>query len=197
MANQDIKIQIEKPNIQLIKVKIKGTSPLIFHRWDEKAIKMIVDKQMKKAKSNTREARNPDAEVEASYYKNSKDEVAFPALSIKQSMVGAARNLENVTMTQLRGAIFVVGDQDGLIPVNYKIKESRQDMVRVGMGAADIRFRGQVKDWSMDLIVKFYGNVISAEQVVNLLQVAGFSCGIGEWRPERNGDYGTFEVVTK
>lgn len=198
VKKQEIKLTIPRANIQLLKVKIVGLSPLIFHRWDEKAIKMIQDKQAKTAKSNVREARNPEAEYEASFYKTKDGAVAFPALSIKQAMVGAARNLEGVTMTLLRGAVFVVGDSDGLIKVNYPKggKEMRTDMVRVGMGTADVRYRGQVKDWSMDLIIKYNADVLSAEQVVNLLQIAGFSCGLGEWRPERNGDFGTFEVAS-
>ena len=193
--NKELKIQIAAPNIQLMKTKIIGNSNLIFHRWSEKAMKMILDKQLKKAKSNVRDVRNPEKEAEESYYKNAEGKIAFPALCIKQAMVNAARNLEGVTMTLLRGAIFVVGDGDGLIPVKYKKKSTRQDMVRVGMGTADLRFRGQVSDWSMDFVIKFNADIFSAEQVINLLQTAGFACGLGEWRPERSGDYGTFEVA--
>lgn len=193
MQTKELKINIPAPNIQSMKVTIRGTSPLIFHKWSEKAIKMILDKQMKKAQKG-REVRNPEEEAEASYYKDTEGNVAFPALCIKQAMVNAARNIEGVTMALLRGAVFVVGDKEGLIPVTYKEKSTRQDMVRVGMGSADIRFRGQVKDWSMAFVIKFNADVVSAEQVLNLLQIAGFSCGLGEWRPERNGDFGTFEV---
>jgi hypothetical protein len=46
----------------------------------------------------------------------------------------------------------------------------------------------------MKLNVTFNAGKFSAEQVLNLLQYAGFSCGLGEWRPEKNGDSGTFEV---
>jgi len=188
-----LKFEIPAPNIKSLLVVIEGTSPLIFHRWSEKAKQMILDKQMKKA-SKGREVRNPEKDVEDSYYKNSEGKIAFPALCIKQAMVNAVRNVEGVTMTLLRGSVFVVGDKDGLILVQYKEKSGRSDMVRVGMGSADIRFRGQVKDWSMKFIIKFNADVISAEQVLNLLNISGFSCGLGEWRPERNGDFGTFQV---
>lgn len=187
-------IEIPAPNIKMMRVKIVGTAPMIFHKWSEKAIKMILDKQLKKASANTREPKDPQKEYEDSFYKNKKGEVAFPALCIKQAMVGASRNVEGLTMTLLRGGVFVVGDEDGLIVVKYKKKERRQDMVRVGMGVADIRFRGQVKDWSMEFDIKWNADLFSQEQVLNLLNIAGFSCGLGEWRPERNGDFGTFEV---
>jgi hypothetical protein len=188
-----LKFEIPAPNIKDMKVKIEGTMPLIFHRWSEKAKQMILDKQMKKA-TKGREVKNPEQDAEDSYYKDSSGKIAFPALCIKQAMVNAVRNVEGVTMTLLRGSVFVVGDKEGLIPVEYKKKSMRSDMVRVGMGTADIRFRGQVEDWSMTFIIKFNADVVSAEQVLNLLNIAGFSCGLGEWRPERNGDFGTFQV---
>lgn len=195
MAGKDKQFNIPRPDIQMMKVKITGTSPLIFHKWDEKAKKMMLDKQMKKASSNKREIRDPEKEYLATYYRNAAGKIAFPALSLKQSLIGACRNVEGITMTLIRGAIFIVGDADGLIEVAYEKESMRQDMVRVGMGTADLRFRGQVEGWSMEFPVKWNNSVLSAEQVLNLFQIAGFSNGLGDWRPERNGDFGTFELA--
>lgn len=217
----EVQVAIPAPNIRQMGVRIKGTSPLIFHKWSEKAKRQIRDKQAMKAKT-AREVRNPVEEYINSFYYTSGGEVAFPALSIKQALVGAARSIEGVTMTELRGAVFVIGDPDGMIPVLIEGKpikpqaqpdiegnfpenifgvdpkipqiEMREDMVRVGMGSADLRYRGQVKDWEMAFIIKFNANKLSYEQVLNLVQYAGFSSGLGEWRPEKNGGYGTFEV---
>lgn len=227
MKGTELKVQIPAPDIRQMKVKIVGMpfSSLIFHKWSEKAKREMLEKQMKKAQKG-RETRNPEAEYKASFYYDAENFVAFPALCIKQAMIGAARNVEGLAMTLVRGAVFVVGDVDGLIPVLVKGKkikisstpkkypedeapenvyaydpklgenvQMRQDMVRVGMGSADLRFRGQVKNWSMDFIVKYNAGVFSAEQVLNLLQIAGFSQGIGEWRPEKSGDFGTFEIA--
>lgn len=205
--------QIPAPNKKIIKVKIEGTSPLIFHKWDEKAIKMMLDKQLKKAQKG-RDIREPEREYEHSFYYNALDQVAFPSRNIKQAIVGSARFLNDVKMTLLRGTIFVMGDKDGFIPVlkNGKLitrkdvkkhtQEStdswmRQDMVTVGMGSADIRFRGEIKDWSMEFLIEFDADLLSAEQVLNLLQRAGFSQGLGEWRAERNGESGSFQVAGK
>jgi hypothetical protein len=196
IAKKDVQgLSIPAMNIQLMKVKINGTAPLIFHKWDEKAIRMILDKQMKKAQKG-REVRDPEKEYESSFYYDSEGNIAFPARNIKQAIVGSARFINGVPMTILRGALFVEGDKDGFIPLTYKEKTMRQDMVTVGMGTADIRFRGQVEGWSMELMIKFDANILSSEQVLNLLQRAGFSQGLGEWRPERNGDNGTFEIET-
>ena len=65
---------------------------------------------------------------------------------------------------------------------------------RVGMGTADIRYRPEFRDWKIPVSIKFNANAVSAEQIANLLNTAGFAIGIGEWRPERNGSYGRFHV---
>lgn len=208
-------MSIPAPNIKQVKVAISGLSPLIFHKWDEKAIRMMLDKQMKKA-AKGREARDPDAEYENSYYYDEQDDVAFPARNLKQAIVGSARFLSDVKMTILRGTIFVWGSADkaqhnenNFIKVLHQgkpisrqmVKDNmemwkRQDMVTVGMGSADIRFRGQIPEWTMEFFIEFDADMLSLEQVLNLLARAGFSQGIGEWRPEKNGDNGTFQVTS-
>jgi hypothetical protein len=195
MKPKDIKICIPEPSIQMLTTVIEGTAPLIMHQWSEKAKSQIKEKQAGQ-KKKVREVRNPEEEYQASYYRNSDGAISFPALCIKQAMVNAARNIEGVTMTVLRGAIFVKGDKDGLIPVDYKSERMREDMVRLGgfSNPADIRYRGEVTDWSMKIVVQHNADVITASMVLNLLNTAGFACGLGEWRPERNGDKGTFRV---
>ena len=32
------------------------------------------------------------------------------------------------------------------------------------------------------------------EQIAMLISNAGFSVGVGEWRPEKGGDFGTFAI---
>ena len=72
----------------------------------------------------------------------------------------------------------------------------REDVCRVGMGVADLRYRGQFDPWGVKLRVQINTAVISPEQVVNLFNLAGFAVGVAEWRPERNGPYGRFRVAT-
>lgn len=205
--SQDIAFTIPAPNIRTMKVRIVGTASLIFHKWDEKAIQMILDKQLKKVQKG-RGVRNPEREYENSFYYDGSDQVAIPARNIKQAIVGSARFINGIPMTILRGAIFVMGDIDGFIPVllnNKPVTKAiavknqkewmRQDMVTVGMGSADIRFRGELPTgWEAEFLIQFDADLLSAEQVLNLLSRAGFSQGLMEWRPEKNGDRGTFKI---
>jgi len=216
-------IQIPAPNIKTVEIEVKSSTPLMFHKWSEKAKAQIRDKQQKKVKAG-RPVREPEVEYHNSFYYTKDGYVSFPALAIKQAIVGAARSIDGLQMTVIRGNIFVVGDEDGLVPVlvdGKPIKPSKkletasgsqgenvyaidkenpnilmmEHMVRVARGGADLRYRGMVKNWTMKLLIRFNADMFSAEQVVNLIQTAGFSQGLGEWRPERNGDWGCFEVV--
>lgn len=195
MAGQTLNFVINRPNIQKISVEIVGTSPMIQHKFSEKAKREMLEKQQKKA-AKKKEARDPEKEYQASLYKNSKGKVAFPALAVKQAIVSAARNVDGLPMTILRGAVFIKGDEDGLIEVIYPKGDliMREDVVRIGMGSADLRYRGEIRNWSMKLPIEFNADVLSTEQILNLLQTAGFACGLGEWRPERNGESGTFTI---
>jgi len=74
----------------------------------------------------------------------------------------------------------------------------REDMVRVGgiSKTADIRHRAEFDDWYMDLEIEWNKNgPVTIDQIINLINLGGFTNGIGEWRPEKDGSYGTFRVV--
>ena len=44
------------------------------------------------------------------------------------------------------------------------------------------------------LPITFNARMISAEQIVAMLDAGGFGTGIGEWRPEKDGQFGRFHV---
>jgi len=48
--------------------------------------------------------------------------------------------------------------------------------------------------WKCILPVQFDGNVINQEQIINLINYAGWHIGVGAWRPQNMGTYGRFEV---
>lgn len=185
-------------------IEIVGTSPLICHAWSEKAKRAMLDKQMKKAKQ-AKEAKRPVVDVvESLYWLSTKPDLALdddtllaairsgsfgmPAVSFKSAAVDACSHIEGVTKVQARGAFHIEGD---MIAVQG-VPQMREDMVRVGMGTADVRYRAEFREWGARLALRYNARVLSAEQIVNLFNVGGFAIGIGEWRPEKNGSFGRF-----
>lgn len=198
-----MEVQIPELNISSFEIKIIGDSPLIVHAWDDKAKQMILDKQMKKANSG-REAKDPFEDFCNSLYwltgkpeKPTMDDVltakfGFPVVAFKAAAVDAGYQSGVLAKkTTARGAFHIVGE---MAEINGT-PEMREDMVRVGMGTADIRYRGEFKNWSTVLSIRYNKNAMSMEQIVNLFNVGGFACGVGEWRPAKDGSYGMFHVA--
>lgn len=115
--NQITKIEIPAPNIQVMEVTIKGTTPLIYHRWTEKAKLMLLKTQMKDPEAKKRTIRDPKSEYLDTFYRDSDGNLAWPVLNIKKAMTDSARNIPGITMTLLRGSIFTVGDANGFVKV--------------------------------------------------------------------------------
>lgn len=190
-ANATSTIELPPLNIQQVAFNLIGDSPLIVHAWSEKAKRAMIDKQMKKA-TKAREARDPEADYEACFYRTESGAYGFPAIGVKAAMISACR-FADMKMTVSRGAFHI--DCEMLEVIGDP--RPREDMVRVGMGTADIRYRPEFVEWRIPVTLKINASIISPEQVANLLNIAGFGVGIGEWRPERNGQYGRFHVAAE
>jgi hypothetical protein len=197
MATNETAIELPKLNIQTMDILIVGDTPLICHRWSEKAKKQMLDKQMKKAKPG-KEAKDPEQDFIDSLYQLPEGGFGFPVIAFKNAAVTACTSVDGITKVAARQA-FRVGstlEKSELVPIEGGKPEPREDMVRIGMGTADIRYRGQFPQWWCTVRVRFNANVLSAEQIVNLFNTAGFGVGVGEWRMEKDGQNGCFHVAS-
>lgn len=177
-------------------IKVRGLSPLIMHRWDEKAKQEMLDKQMKKTVK--KEPKDPERQYQSSIYWISEGQLGFPADAFKKAAVRGAKQL-GLVMTDMKGAFFVKGiysEKEGrqMVPIKGSVTK-REDMVRLESGVADIRFRAHVEEWEAELNIKYNETMVSEDQLINMFNAGGFAAGVGEWRPEKNGDFGQFEVV--
>ena len=202
-ASKSAGIELPPLNIQTLKVRLIGDSPLIVHAWSPKALAQMAAKQQKKATAG-REAKDPWADFCGSmYWLSERPEnpteadvetarFGFPAIAFKAAAVTACTSIGAITKVAARQAFHVEGEY---VEIKSPSPPSmREDVCRVGMGTADLRYRGEWAKWSVDLLVKFNAGIMSAEQVINLFETAGFAVGVGEWRPERDGPYGRFHV---
>ncbi|QAZ45971.1 hypothetical protein C1M53_26675 [Mesorhizobium sp. Pch-S] len=205
----DAGIELPPLMIDLLQVTLIGDSPLIVHAWSAKAKKEMLDKQMKVAKP-AKEAKDPRADFEASMYRLADGGYGFPSVAFKNAAVTAGTSVAGLTKIQARQAFHILGedaDIEGafegaisrvnLVRIEGGEPTMREDMVRVGMGTADLRYRPEFTNWKTTILVRFNRNVLSEAQILNLLNVAGFAVGVGEWRPEKDGQYGMFHVATE
>lgn len=189
MVTSKVVIEIPAVKISVMPITLVGDSPLISHRWSDKAKQMMLDKQMGKAVQK-KAPKDPEQEYLDSLYVHPDGGYGFPSVAFKAAAVSACRSVEGIKMTEARAAFHVPGE---LVKIDGEPK-MREDMVRIGMGTADIRYRGEFDPWRATLFVRYNENVLTPSQIVNLFNVAGFGVGIGEWRPEKDGSYGMFHV---
>jgi hypothetical protein len=205
MAAKSATTSIELPplNIQTVEVPIIGDGPLIVHAWSRKAREQMLAKQMKKATAG-KTAKDPWQDFCESLYwldglpdRPTEDDVengrfGFPAVAFKASAITAVTTIGSLTKVLARQCFHIA---DEMVEILGPPPAMREDMVRVGMGTADIRHRGEFKPWGAILRVQFNANVLSAEQVLSLFEAGGFGVGVGEWRPEKDGVSGRFHVA--
>lgn len=104
-------------------------------------------------------------------------------------------------MTQARGAFQILAEEDGMVEMHFASMRIVEHGVRINNGKSfDLRYRPEFTDWSCAITIRYNAGVISAEQIVNLLSVAGFHCGIAELRPNSKSgpgyQNGMYEVTT-
>lgn len=209
MAKQMEAIELPRLDIRLMEVTVIGDSPLIVHAWSQKAKGLMLDKQMKRA-AGPKEAKDPVADFEASLYRFPDGGHGFPSVGFKSAAVTAITSVGGLTKVAARQAFHILGEDvdvvgafDGtrarqsLVRIEGGEPTMREDLVRVGMGTADLRYRGEFTDWRARLLVRYNANVLSESQILNVVNAAGFAVGVGEWRPERDGQFGMFHVATQ
>ena len=207
-------IEIRPIEIKKVTIRIVGDTPLIMHAWSEKAKRMMLEAQMGVAKGKKKEAKNPvDDFIRSMYWLTPMPEdgtmesfeeaiangarFGFPVTAFKQAAISAAYRMGWAKdKMSMRGAFFIDSDENGMIEIHSDTPEMREDMVKIGMGTADIRYRGEFKNWYADLTISYNANgQYSLENIVNIINAGGYVCGVGEWRPERDGQNGMFHVA--
>jgi hypothetical protein len=111
-----------------------------------------------------------------------------PAAGFTNAIISAARQLPGApSMTALRGAFFVIGGADGLVPVH-----APEPIIRVDggnnpnkRGAAITIRRPCYSPWSCEFRVDFNAGVLSWQDLLSLINAAGFCVGVGDARPEK------------
>lgn len=188
-------IEIDRIDAETLRVPIVGTAPLIVHRFSEKAKRAMLDAMQ--GRKSPKEPKDPEAEYKAAFYRLADGRPGFPAIAFKSATVGGARFYSGITMTALKQFLFFKGEpgEDGqpyvLIEGEPKMRE---DVVRVNRGGTDLRYRPEFPEWKATLDVIYVRSALTRNSVLSLIDAGGMGVGVGEWRPERDGGFGTYMV---
>lgn len=200
-------VSIKPPNFQEAMFQIKGTAPLVIHRFSVKTREQMKQKmETGKAASSrkNREAKDTDDIFNESRYISTEGWDGFHAASIRNAMIGVCR-LVNFKMTLAKLSVFVEADgwdkfepQIPLIRIHGK-PTKQEDMARVETGQPYVTVRAAYHDWSANVRIRWDGDQFTLSDVTNLLMRVGMQNGIGEGRPNSKNSagmgWGLFEIA--
>lgn len=182
--------------------KIQGTRPLLQHRFDEQA-------EASSGKSTRHvvvQQRIPRDEAERVCYRFPENGGFFiPGAAFARLLreAGGAHKLKG----SRKSAKFVVPAatlvmEDAITLTNgdgkTKLKDFEVDSRPVTIPATKgriMRHRPRFDCWSCEVPIRINTDLLSEEFVHKLLVDGGEQIGVGDFRPERGGPFGTFRVV--
>jgi len=197
-ADAEAAIQIDRIAAETIIVPIIGVTPLIAHRFSEKAKRQMLDAMQ--GRKTPKQPKDPVAEFTAARYRFADGGDGFPVIGFKSATVGGARFYQGVTMAALKQFMFFSGEigNDGqmLARIEYEGDDPimREDVVRVNRGGTDLRYRPIYMAWKTNLKVTYVTSSLTRQSVISLIDAGGMGVGVGEWRVEKDGDFGTYRI---
>lgn len=198
--NRSVEIEIAAIEHGVVRVFIRGRTPLILNRLSEKARhELLLPPGRKNAAERAQSLKHdPLAEFAAAAHTledaHAPTLLAFPATALKGAMRDAALEMKGTSKAQIGRLTFIATD---LIPV-YGIPHVMCSTVRMADPGRtpDIRTRVILPEWAALAEITFVTPQLRAQSILNLLHAAGLICGVGDWRPQKgSGSYGQFEVV--
>jgi hypothetical protein len=205
---EETMVSIKAPNIKKGEVWIKGTAPLVMHKFSHKAKEIIKQKQAAGSTANKnkkKEAKNFEECFQESRHISMEGWDGIPAAAFRNACISACR-LVGFKMSLAKLSIFIIEDgwdrDEGTPLVKLIGGEPRmlESMVRIGgiTKTVDISVRPQWLEWGARLRFKYDADQFTATDVVNLIARVGMQVGICEGRPDSSSStgmgWGTFEI---
>jgi len=199
-------VSVPAPNFEVGKFTIRGTAPLVIHRFSAKTKAEMKDR-METGKAagsrKNREAKDTDNLYQEARYVSKEGWDGFHAGALRHALISACR-LVNFRMTLAKLSVFVVADGvDALEPQIPLVKiigkpVKQEDMARVETGQPYVTVRAAYHDWKAVVRIRWDLDQFTHVDIANLLMRVGMQVGICEGRPDSKNSagmgWGLFEV---
>ena len=174
-------------------VEIAFTSPILMQRWTTKAVRKMLGKMV--GMEVVQSFKDLTEDYEDSWYRNDQGAPALPCRIFKASFVeGAISTSKLVTKADIRRSLRVLGHTAPLLLPKNEDKEMDTKIVHNSNGSPDVRARALFPEGTKCRLVIEFGLPLTVDKVMAAIEAAGATIGVCEWRPDKGGDFGTFEV---
>lgn len=184
----------------LIQCEVFGMTPLMQCRFSEDA-----EISSSQATRRTKIAeRTPRDAAESVCYRNTDGELYVPSTQIRAAIIEAGSNhkqrgnrkslkyILGGALTLLDEQLLVIDPSTGKPYKTFEV-DSRPVTIPATKGKV-MRHRPRFDKWKLAFEIRINLNLVDVETVAMLLAEAGEQFGIGDWRPQRMGSFGTFFV---
>jgi len=201
-------VEITPPKFRTAVFKLIGMSPLVIHRFSQKAKTDIENRakagDLAKAKKKKEAADFDQAYLDA-FHVSTDGWYGFPASAFRNAMIEACK-IVNYVMTRAKLAVFVEADGidevEGIGLVRIEGKPEKMSMAVRNQnsisGGSSICVRPMWRKWEMTLHVRYDEDMMTLTDITNLLARAGAQVGVGEGRPASRKScgmgWGTFRI---
>jgi len=172
-----------------VKVELKGVTPLLMNNPQS----MISKAQGELKKTTQKYDLEKDAEQLA--YKTKTGELYVPSSAIKGTMMGGASYKKfgkNSAKPIIAGGVFINPDQVKLGTKKYELDIRTVVIQRQRV----VKARPKIEDWKLSFELLYDETLISdgKTMIKPILEDAGKRVGLLDFRPQKSGSFGTFEV---
>ena len=200
--NEEV-INIRPVEIGRARVHIVGDGTLCLNKMNNRNKRTLMDQRKDKAK--VMEATNEWEDVITAVHWRDGDPAEFTreslidclknnapcitAFGLKKSWGQAVvRNEIDSYATKLDNAVNITANNN-LIPITFSDHNIDERLMSPKRGAPILVRLNQFSGWSADIDIMYTANVYSLEQIVNIINLAGFGLGIGSGRTSGYGRY--------
>lgn len=194
-------IELKPIGNKFMEVTITGDGCLILNKMNDVTVKELTDKRKDKAKDNTK-PNVWEQIITSMHWKNGKptdfsEEGLAKALTenapcitgfgLKKSFGDAVvRNEIDKYKTKFDAGVNIVGD---LHPIKFAEHYIDEKLMSPKKGSPVLVHLNRFTGWSCTFTVSYMESVYSAEQIINIINLAGFGLGIGSGRSSGFGRY--------
>jgi len=183
-----------------VPVTIVGVSPLLQHRFGDVAQQSGTTRAAKKSYGTPREEAEAVAYVSPTdgthYFSAAAITRAMAQAGSNHKMKGTRKSLRFVVPSAVRvnSETITILDDGGKAVTRCEV-DSRPVTIPATKGRI-MRHRPRYEKWSASFDLAVNDNVIDIDTVHMLLNEAGNTVGIGDFRPEKTGPFGQFRVTS-
>jgi hypothetical protein len=188
--------------MKTVSVEITGINPLLVHRFTEQAQQPGTTRKMKVQAEDSRTAATRAANIrpDGTHYVNAFSIVnAVAAAGANHKMRGSRKSCRFIVPSAVRVKTTDVDCSLTILTNGKPAKTFEVDSRPVTIPATKgriMRHRPRYENWSMKFDLEIQDDLLDLDLVHQLLNEAGQQVGIGDFRPEKRGPFGTFRVTS-